>query len=90
MNSEETTIWKGMAKAPASIVLVVYTFISVWFVGGLSVFHLYLISKNQVRNHSTRGSLRFIMWSSVVFPLIGLVELSSLINNHAFPVYSVS
>ncbi|OAY30642.1 probable protein S-acyltransferase 7 [Manihot esculenta] len=47
MNSEETTIWKGMAKAPASIVLVVYTFISVWFVGGLSVFHLYLISKNQ-------------------------------------------
>ncbi|KAF2312826.1 hypothetical protein P3X46_023555 [Hevea brasiliensis] len=47
MNSEETTIWKAMAKTPASIVLVVYTFISVWFVGGLSVFHLYLISKNQ-------------------------------------------
>ncbi|KAF2311560.1 hypothetical protein GH714_024839 [Hevea brasiliensis] len=47
MNSEETTIWKAMTKTPASIVLVVYTFISVWFVGGLSVFHLYLISKNQ-------------------------------------------
>ncbi|KDP22570.1 hypothetical protein JCGZ_26401 [Jatropha curcas] len=47
MNSEETTIWKAMAKTPASIALLVYTFISVWFVGGLSVFHLYLISKNQ-------------------------------------------
>ncbi|XP_050223945.1 probable protein S-acyltransferase 7 [Mercurialis annua] len=47
MNSEDTTIWKAMAKTPASIVLVVYTFIAVWFVGGLTVFHLYLISKNQ-------------------------------------------
>ncbi|EEF51726.1 probable protein S-acyltransferase 7 [Ricinus communis] len=47
MNSEETTIWKAMAKTPASIVLVIYTFISVWFVGGLSMFHLYLISRNQ-------------------------------------------
>ncbi|OAY48006.1 probable protein S-acyltransferase 7 [Manihot esculenta] len=47
MNSEQTTLWKAMAKTPASIVLVVYTFISVWFVGGLTVFHLYLISKNQ-------------------------------------------
>ncbi|KAH8492802.1 hypothetical protein Peur_072610 [Populus x canadensis] len=47
MNSEETSIWKAMSKAPASIALVVYTFISVWFVGGLTVFHSYLISKNQ-------------------------------------------
>ncbi|PKU76165.1 putative S-acyltransferase [Dendrobium catenatum] len=48
MDAEETSIWKAMTKTPASIVLIVYTFIAVWFVGGLSVFHLYLISTNQV------------------------------------------
>ncbi|KAJ4850139.1 hypothetical protein Tsubulata_000617 [Turnera subulata] len=47
MDSEETTIWKAMTRTPASIALVAYTFVSVWFVGGLTVFHLYLISKNQ-------------------------------------------
>ncbi|XP_027126505.2 probable protein S-acyltransferase 7 [Coffea arabica] len=47
MDSEKTTIWKAMSKTPASIVLIVYTFVCVWFVGGLSVFHLYLISTNQ-------------------------------------------
>ncbi|XP_065872821.1 probable protein S-acyltransferase 7 [Euphorbia lathyris] len=47
MNYEDTTLWKAMAKTPASIVLVVYSFVSVWFVGGLTVFHLYLISNNQ-------------------------------------------
>jgi len=48
MESEETTIWKAMIKTPASIVLIIYTFISMWFVGGLTAFHLYLISTNQV------------------------------------------
>ncbi|GMI75698.1 hypothetical protein like AT3G26935 [Hibiscus trionum] len=47
MDDEETTIWNAMTKTPASIVLLIYTFISVWFVGGLTVFHLYLISTNQ-------------------------------------------
>ncbi|CAL1389162.1 unnamed protein product [Linum trigynum] len=46
-DSEQITIWKAMTKTPASIALVVYTFISVWFVGGLTMFHTYLISKNQ-------------------------------------------
>lgn len=48
MDSEDITLWKAMIKTPASIVLIVYTFISVWFVGGLTAFHLYLISTNQV------------------------------------------
>ncbi|KAL0918767.1 hypothetical protein M5K25_010800 [Dendrobium thyrsiflorum] len=47
MDAEEINIWRAMAKTPASIVLIIYTFIAVWFVGGLSVFHLYLISTNQ-------------------------------------------
>lgn len=52
MDLEETTIWKAMIKTPASIVLIVYTFISMWFVGGLTAFHLYLISTNQVKTRS--------------------------------------
>lgn len=47
MHSENTTIWRALIKTPASIVLIIYTFLSVWFVGGLTVFHLYLISTNQ-------------------------------------------
>uniref|UniRef100_A0A2P2K384 S-acyltransferase n=2 Tax=Rhizophora mucronata TaxID=61149 RepID=A0A2P2K384_RHIMU len=47
MTGDRISIWKAMIRTPASIALLAYTFISVWFVGGLSVFHLYLISKNQ-------------------------------------------
>ncbi|KAK7316843.1 hypothetical protein RJT34_00598 [Clitoria ternatea] len=46
-DSEEISIWKAMIKTPASIALIIYTFVSVWFVGGLTVFHTYLISTNQ-------------------------------------------
>ncbi|XXG78395.1 hypothetical protein AAC387_Pa08g2349 [Persea americana] len=54
MDAEETTIWKAMIKTPASMVLIVYTFICVWFVGGLTVFHLYLISTNQTTYENFR------------------------------------
>ncbi|XP_010550748.1 PREDICTED: probable protein S-acyltransferase 5 [Tarenaya hassleriana] len=47
MDGERTTIWKALIKTPASIALILYTFVSVWFVGGLTGFHLYLISTNQ-------------------------------------------
>ncbi|XP_077250411.1 DHHC-type zinc finger family protein [Tasmannia lanceolata] len=53
-NAEQTTIWRAMTKTPASIALIVYTFISVWFVGGLTVFHLYLISTNQTTYENFR------------------------------------
>ncbi|XP_042498027.1 probable protein S-acyltransferase 7 [Macadamia integrifolia] len=54
MDSDNISIWKAMTKTPASIVLIVYTFISVWFVGGLTVFHLYLISTNQTTYENFR------------------------------------
>ncbi|KAI3841827.1 hypothetical protein MKX03_032164 [Papaver bracteatum] len=54
MYAEQTTVWKAMTKTPASIVLIIYTFISVWFVGGLTVFHLYLISTNQTTYENFR------------------------------------
>ncbi|XP_031473558.1 probable protein S-acyltransferase 4 isoform X3 [Nymphaea colorata] len=42
------SLWKAMAKEVPSVVLIIYTFIMVWFVGGLTIFHLYLISRNQL------------------------------------------
>lgn len=53
MDAEDTSIWKAMIKTPASMVLIIYTFIAVWFVGGLTAFHLYLISTNQVTHSFT-------------------------------------
>lgn len=47
MNSEEISIWRALIKTPASIGLIIYTFLVIWFVGGLTVFHSYLISTNQ-------------------------------------------
>ncbi|XP_075480357.1 putative protein S-acyltransferase 7 [Primulina tabacum] len=47
INSEKTSFFKTAAKTPASIALIIYTFLALWFVGGLSIFHLYLISSNQ-------------------------------------------
>lgn len=54
MDAEETNIWNAMRKTPASILLIIYTFIAVWFVGGLSVFHFYLIGTNQTTYENFR------------------------------------
>lgn len=42
------TVWKALQKSPASAFLMAYAFLATWFVGGLTVFHLYLMSTNQV------------------------------------------
>nr|CBX24375.1 hypothetical_protein [Oryza glaberrima] len=48
------SIWKALRKEVYSFVLIIYTFIVVWFVGGLTVFHLYLISTNQATYENFR------------------------------------
>jgi len=53
-DAEDLSIWRAMIKTPASIILIIYCFLCVWFVGGLSVFHFYLMSTNQTTYENFR------------------------------------
>ncbi|AQK51490.1 putative protein S-acyltransferase 7 [Zea mays] len=52
--AEQSSVWKALLKTPASVALIIYCFLCVWFVGGLSVFHLYLMSTNQTTYENFR------------------------------------
>lgn len=48
MEAHHCNIWRALVKSPASGILIMYTFVVSWFLGGLTAFHLYLIITNQV------------------------------------------
>ncbi|GMH20238.1 hypothetical protein Nepgr_022079 [Nepenthes gracilis] len=47
-------ILKAMARDVLSDILIVYCFLTIWFVGGLTVFHFYLICTNQTTYENFR------------------------------------
>ncbi|XP_061355992.1 probable protein S-acyltransferase 4 [Gastrolobium bilobum] len=72
INLTQNNAWKSISHDYVSDFLTVYCFIAVWFVGGLTAFHFYLICTNQTTyenfryqydkkgNPYNRGSLRNI------------------------------
>uniref|UniRef100_A0A7N0RE10 S-acyltransferase n=1 Tax=Kalanchoe fedtschenkoi TaxID=63787 RepID=A0A7N0RE10_KALFE len=80
MNRHRLNLWGALLKSPASGILILYTFVAGWFVGGLTTFHLYLVLTNQTtyenfRYHYKRkmnpynlgclGNIREILFSKV-------------------------
>ncbi|KAJ9548042.1 hypothetical protein OSB04_020585 [Centaurea solstitialis] len=49
------SLWNSVSKDSVLVVLVAYCFVCVWFVGGLSIFHFYLISTNQTTYENFRN-----------------------------------
>ncbi|KAL4354052.1 hypothetical protein GQ457_06G004890 [Hibiscus cannabinus] len=47
-------LWRAIIKSPVSAILILYTFLTAWFVGGLTIFHLYLIFTNQTTYENFR------------------------------------
>ncbi|KAG9447327.1 hypothetical protein H6P81_013455 [Aristolochia fimbriata] len=54
MDMNDCNLWKAFLKSPVSGILIIYTFIAAWFVGGLTAFHLYLICTNQTTYENFR------------------------------------
>lgn len=54
MGAYHCSLWKAFAKSPVSGILILYTFIASWFVGGLTAFHLHLIFTNQTTYENFR------------------------------------
>ncbi|KAK9277245.1 hypothetical protein L1049_006784 [Liquidambar formosana] len=54
MEAYHCNLWRALLKSPVSGLLILYTFIAAWFVGGLTAFHLYLIITNQTTYENFR------------------------------------
>ena len=52
----EASVLSVLGKEPGAIVVMVYVFLVIWFVGGLSAFHSYLICTNQTTYEKFRYS----------------------------------
>lgn len=50
-------VWDAVVEKPVAMILMVFVFLCVWFVGGLSAFHMHLIASNQTTYENFRYHL---------------------------------
>lgn len=74
------SIWMAISEDILSDFLIVYSFIAVWFVGGLTVFHFYLICTNQTtyENFRYRYDTKENPYNKGVFKNLGEVFFSKI------------
>lgn len=53
-DESKPSVWEAFEEAPAAVALTVYTALFFLFVGGLSFFHIYLVSTNQTTYENFR------------------------------------
>ncbi|KAK9110530.1 hypothetical protein Sjap_018590 [Stephania japonica] len=65
MRNFHYSVWESMKESPASVILMIYSFIALWFVGGLTGFHCYLMGTNQTtyENFRSRGDNRLNVYN---------------------------
>ena len=56
VDEPDTTVQEALRKEAGALFMMIYVFIGVWFVGGLSFFHIYLLSRNQTTYENIRHS----------------------------------
>ncbi|KAG6788042.1 hypothetical protein POTOM_004095 [Populus tomentosa] len=85
MDTDHCDIWRAFLKSPVSGILVLYTFICAWFVGGLTAFHLYLICTNQVAIFSSPTfSLLFQMLFLITQPASYFIFVQTTYENFRY------
>ena len=52
----DTSVGEAIRGEPGALFMMAYVFIGIWFVGGLSGFHIYLLSRNQTTYENIRYS----------------------------------
>lgn len=99
---EPGSLWRAMSNDVVSVTLIVYCFISVWFVGGLSVFHSYLVSTNQTtyenfryrydrkENPYNRGMVKNIKEVFLSKPVASQINFREWVNEEGFYIESIS
>lgn len=76
---------KAMSHDILSDVLIVYCFIAVWFVGGLTVFHFYLICTNQV-SFLLKFLRNFINWKYIDYFFLFATDCDIQHNFFCMPI----
>lgn len=78
MDAYDCSLWRAFLKSPVSGILVLYTFIAAWFVGGLTAFHIYLIFTNQVRLLFTPIAVYCSHWFIIAIIIIVISIITTL------------